>query len=204
MCSSDLSQWADAFRADFQLYPGSGYVVAFTNPRGSTGYGQTFTAQISKDWGGKVFSDLMKVTDALEKLPFVDKDRMGAMGWSYGGYMMAWFQGNTDRFKAIVCMMGVYDLSSMYGATEEMWFPEWDFGGAPWEARALYHKWSPSSYVKNFKTPCLVITGMLDFRVPYTQSLQFFTALQKQRVPSRLIVFENDGQIGRASCRERV
>lgn len=186
------SQWMDSFRGDWQIYPGAGYVVAFANPRGSTGYGQKFTAEISLDWGGKVFADLMKVVDTLERLPFVDKERMGAMGWSYGGYMMAWFEGNTDRFKAISCMMGVYDLPSMYGATEELWFPEWDIGGTPWES-AFYAKWSPSGYVANFKTPCLVITGMQDFRVPYTQSLQFFTALQKRKVPSRLIVFTSDG-----------
>ena len=160
-------------------------IVAIANPRGSTGYGQTFTSQISKDWGGKVFSDLMKVTDFLEKLPYVDKDRMGAMGWSYGGYMMAWFQGHTNRFKAIACMMGVYDLRSMYGSTEELWFVEWDLGKNPWDEPELYEKWSPSNYVKNFQTPCLVVTGMLDFRVPYTQSLQFFTALQKRNVPDR-------------------
>ena len=185
-------QWTDGFRGDWQVYPGAGYVVAFANPRGSTGYGQKFTAAISGDWGGKVFRDLMAVTDALEKLPYVDKTRMGAMGWSYGGYMMAWFAGHTTRFKALASMMGVYDLRSKYGATEELWFPEWDLHGAPWNSD-LYEKWSPSRYVESFKTPCLVITGMRDFRVPYTQSLQFFTALQKRGVPSRLIVFENDG-----------
>ena len=185
-------QWLDAFRGDWQMYPGAGYVVAFANPRGSTGYGQAFTAAISGDWGGKVFDDLMKVTDALEKLPFVDKERMGAMGWSYGGYMMNWFEGHTTRFKALASMMGVYDLTSMYGSTEELWFPEWELKGQPWNSK-LYEKWSPSNYVKNFKTPCLIITGERDYRVPYTQSLEFFTALQKMGVPSRLIVFEHDG-----------
>ena len=106
--------------------------------------------------------------------------------------MMAWFEGHTDRFKAIASMMAVYDWRSMYGATEELWFPEWDMRGTPWNSE-LYEKWSPSRYVESFKTPCLVITGMRDFRVPYTQSLQFFTALQKRGIPSRLIVFEKDG-----------
>jgi len=114
------------------------------------------------------------------------------MGWSYGGYMMDWFEGHTTRFKALASMMGVYDLDSMFGATEELWFPEWDLQGKPWTSD-LYQKWSPSSYVEHFQTPCLVITGEKDFRVPYTQSLQFFTALQVRGVPSRLIVFENDG-----------
>ena len=186
------SQWADAFRGDWQVYPGAGYVVAFANPHGSTGYGHEFTAQISGDYGGQVFDDLMKVTDALAKLPYVDTNRMGAMGWSFGGYMMNWFEGHTDRFKAIVSMMGLFDLRSFYGATEELWFPEWDLKGQPWNS-PLYDRFSPSHYVKNFKTPCLVITGERDYRVPYTQSLDFFTALQKMKVPSRLIVYAKAG-----------
>jgi dipeptidyl aminopeptidase/acylaminoacyl peptidase len=185
-------QWTDAFRADFQLYPGAGYVVAFANPHGSVGYGQDFTAEISGDYGGAPFEDLMKVTDALEKLPYVDKDRMGAMGWSFGGYMMDWFEGHTDRFKAIASMMGLYDLPSFYGATEELWFPTWDLKGQPWTS-PLYARFTPSGAVKNFKTPALVLTGEHDFRVPYTQSLQFFTALQMMNVPSRLIVFSRSG-----------
>ena len=174
------------------MYPGAGYVVAFANPHGSTGYGQDFTAEISGDWGGEAFEDLMKVTDALAKLPYVDPGRMGAMGWSYGGYMMDWFEGHTERFKAIASMMGVFDLRSMYGATEELWFPEWDLKGQPWNS-AGYEKFSPSYYVKNFKTPCLVISGERDFRVPYTQSLQLFTSLQKMNVPSRLIIYSKAG-----------
>ncbi|HYR88092.1 MAG TPA: S9 family peptidase [Terriglobia bacterium] len=185
-------QWTDGFRGDWQVYPGAGYVVAFANPRGSTGYGQQFTAQISGDYGGAVFEDLMKVSDALEKLPYVDRNRMGAMGWSFGGYMMNWFEGHTDRFKAIASMMGLFDLRSFYGATEELWFPEWDLKGQPWNSD-LYEKWSPSNYVKNFKMPALVISGERDYRVPYTQSLQFFTALQKMNVPSKLIIYSNAG-----------
>jgi dipeptidyl aminopeptidase/acylaminoacyl peptidase len=185
-------QWSDGFRGDWQVYPGAGYVVAFANPHGSTGYGQDFTAQISGDWGGAVFEDLMKVTDVLEKLPYVDRDRMGAMGWSYGGYMMNWFEGHTRRFKAIASMMGLFNLKAFYGATEELWFPEWDLKGQPWNSK-LYEKWSPSNYVKDFKTPCLVISGERDYRIPYTQSLEFFTALQKMNVPSRLIIYSNAG-----------
>jgi dipeptidyl aminopeptidase/acylaminoacyl peptidase len=185
-------QWTDAFRGDWQVYPGAGYIVAFANPHGSTGYGQAYTAQISRDWGGAVFEDLMKVTDALAALPYVDADRMGAMGWSYGGYMMNWFAGRTTRFKALASMMGVFDLRSFYGATEELWFPEWDLGGTPWTS-PLYERWSPSTLVPQFRTPMLVITGERDYRVPYTQSLQLFTALQKMGVPSRLIVFSDAG-----------
>lgn len=186
------SQWADAFRGDWQVYPGAGYIVAFANPHGSTGYGQDFTAEISGDYGGFVFEDLMKVTDALEKLPYVDRDRIGAMGWSFGGYMMDWLEGHTGRFKAIATMMGVYDLRSFYGGTEELWFPEWDLKGQPWNSD-LYEKWSPSNFVTKFKTPMLIISGERDYRIPYTQSLQLFTALQKLNIPSRLLIYSNAG-----------
>ncbi len=186
------SQWTDAFRGDWQVYPGKGYIVAFCNPTGSTGYGQELTDGITGDWGGRVYRDLMKVTDELEKLPFVDKDRIGVMGWSYGGYMTMWMQGHTTRFKCIASMMGVYDLEAEYGATEEMWFPEHDFRGTPWTSED-YQRWSPSNHVKNFKTPALVVTGELDYRVPYTQSLAYYTALRKMNVPARLVVFPGAG-----------
>jgi dipeptidyl aminopeptidase/acylaminoacyl peptidase len=186
------SQWTDSFRGDWQVYPGKGYVVAFANPTGSNGYGQDFCDAIGKDWGGRVYRDLMKVTDALAELPYVDKERMGAMGWSYGGYMMMWFQGHTDRFRCQAAMMGVYDLRAMHGSTEELWFPEHDLGGAPWESEE-YARWSPSNFVENFETPALVITGELDYRVPYTQSLEYFTDLRKRDVPARLVVFPEAG-----------
>lgn len=186
------SQWADAFRGDWQVYPGKGYVVAFPNPHGSTGFGQEYTAAISKDWNGKVMEDIDKVAARLSTLPYVDADRMGAMGWSWGGYAMMWLEGGNERFKCLAAMMGVYDLPSMYGATEELWFPTWDLGGEPWNSK-LYETQSPSRRVPNFKTPCLVVTGEKDYRVPYTQSLQFFTHLQVMGVPSRLVVFENAG-----------
>lgn len=185
-------QWTDAFRGDWQVYPGAGYVVAFANPTGSNGYGQPFCDAIRHDYGGRVYRDLMKVTDALAELPFVDAKRMGAMGWSYGGYMMMWMQGQTDRFACQAAMMGIFDLDSFYGATEELWFPERDLG-IPWKDEENYARWSPASYVENFKTPALVITGELDYRCPYTQSLGYFTALQKRGVPSRLIVYPEAG-----------
>jgi acetyl esterase/lipase len=125
-------------------------------------------------------------------LPYIDHERMGVMGWSYGGYMMDWLEGHTQRFKAIASMMGLFDLKAFYGSTEELWFPEWDLKGQPWNSE-LYEKWSPDGSVTNFKTPCLVITGERDYRIPYTQSLEFFTALQKMKVPSRLLVFSNAG-----------
>jgi dipeptidyl aminopeptidase/acylaminoacyl peptidase len=186
-------QWADSFRGDAQVYPGAGYVVAFPNPHGSTGWGEAFTAEISGDWDGKVMQDVAAVSDWLAAQPWVDRDRMGAMGWSWGGYAMMWLAGHTDRYKAIASMMGVYDLRSMHSATEELWFPEWDLKGTPWENPEGYRKQSPSSYVTGFKTPTLVITGEKDYRVPYTQSLAFFTDLQERGVPSRLVVFEGSG-----------
>ncbi len=187
------SQWADSFRGDWQVYPGAGYIEAFPNPHGSTGFGQAYTSDISGNWDGKVMEDVAKVTDALEKLPYVDRERIGVMGWSWGGYAVMWLVGQTTRYKAAASMMGVYDLRSMYSATEELWFPEWDLKGTPWQNPEGYRKQSPSEYVKNFRTPTLILTGERDFRVPYTQSLMFFTDLQKMKVPSRLVVFEKAG-----------
>ncbi len=186
-------QWADSFRGDWQIYPASGYVVAFPNPHGSTGYGQAYTEAISKDYTGKVHRDVMAVTDALAKLDFVDPERMGAMGWSWGGYYMNWLLGQPHPFKAIASMMGIYDLRSFYGSTEELWFPEWDIGGTPWDSPDVYREMSPSQHAGKFKTPTLIITGEKDYRIPYTESLQLFTALRRRGVPSRLVVFPHDG-----------
>ena len=186
------SQWSDAYRGDWQVYPGKGYVVALPNPTGSVGFGQDFADAVSCDWGGRVYRELMLITDALEELPYVDAERIGAMGWSYGGYMMMWFAGHTGRFKALASMMGDYDLRSMYGTTDELWFMEHELCGTPWSSEA-YDRWSPSRFAANFKTPTLVITGQRDFRVSYTQSLHFFTDLQRIGVPSQLAVFEESG-----------
>lgn len=180
-------QWMDSFRGDWQVYPGAGYVVVFPNPHGSTGYGQEFTAEISNDWDGKVYEDVMKVTDYLANLDYVDADRMGAMGWSYGGYFMNLLQAKTDRFKCLASMMGIYDLREFKDETEELWFANWDL------KRKDYEKMSPSMYEDNFKTPTLIITGEKDYRIPYTQSLRYFTVLQNKGIDSRLIIFKNDG-----------
>ena len=185
-------QWMNSFRGDWQVYPGAGYVVAYPNPHGSTGYGQQFCRDISQDWGGKPFVDVMRVTDALARLDYVDSTRMAAMGWSYGGFFMNWLQGHTKRFKCLASMMGLYDMPSMWGTTEELWFPNFEMNGQPWNSD-LYQKWSPSNYVRNFATPTLIITGERDYRVSYTQSLQYFSTLQTLGIPSRLIVFKNDG-----------
>jgi dipeptidyl aminopeptidase/acylaminoacyl peptidase len=162
------------------------------NPRGSTGWGQEFTDDINHDWGGRAFEDVMKGTDFALTLPGVDKTRAAAAGASYGGYMIDWIAGQTDRFKALVTHDGVFDLVSMYGSTEELWFPEWEFGGPYWSHPEGYLRYNPRDFVKNFKTPTLVIHGEKDYRVPLEQSLAMFTALRRQDVPARLLLFPDE------------
>lgn len=185
--------WMDVwgYRWNPQVWAAQGYVVAMPNPRGSTGFGQKFTDEISRDWGGKVFDDLMAALAHMEKQPYIDPSRMAAAGASYGGYMMNWFQGHTDKFKTLVTHCGVYNLTSMYGVTEETWFAEWDTG-VPWETPD-YEKWSPHKYAANFKTPNLIIHNELDFRVPIGEGLQLFTVLQRQGIPSKLLYFPDEG-----------
>jgi dipeptidyl aminopeptidase/acylaminoacyl peptidase len=187
--------WADSwgYRWNPQMWAARGYVVFMPNPRGSTGYGQKFVEDISGDWGGKAYTDIMNGVDKLAAMPFVDANRIGAAGASFGGYMIDWILGHTDRFKALASHDGVYNLTSMYGVTEELWFPEWEFHGNPWDNPELYEKWSPHLYVKNFKTPTLVIHSELDYRVPIDQGLQLFTALQRRGVPSKLLYFPDEG-----------
>jgi dipeptidyl aminopeptidase/acylaminoacyl peptidase len=189
------SAWHDGwtFRWNAEVFASAGYVVFMPNPRGSTGYGQQLTDEISGDWAGKVYDDLMKGVDFAEALPYVEKGRTGAAGASFGGYMMDWFLGHTTRFKAIVTHAGVYNLTSMYGVTEELWFPEWDLKGTPWTNPELYARLSPHTYAKNFKTPTLVTHGELDFRVPIGEGLQLFTTLQRQGVPSRMVYLPDEG-----------
>lgn len=184
-------EWS--YRWNPQVFASSGYVVVMPNPRGSTGYGQKFTDDINQDWGGKPFDDIMAVADKVAALPYVNPDRMAAAGGSYGGYMIDWMLGHTQRFRALVSHAGVFDLRSMAGSTEELWFPIWEFHGMPWESPETYARWSPSYFVNDFHTPTLVIHGELDFRVPYTQGLQLFTALQMQHVPSKLLVYPDEG-----------
>jgi dipeptidyl aminopeptidase/acylaminoacyl peptidase len=192
------TMWGDdwGYRWNPQVFAGAGYVILMINRRGSTGYGQKFTDDITNDWGGKACVDIMKGTDAaLAKFSFIDKNRLAAAGGSYGGYMADWLATHTDRFKAIISHAGVYDKTSMY-ATEELWFEEHDEQGTPWSAPENYKKFSPSTYAADlgkYKTPTLVIAGERDYRVPYTQSLEFFSALQRQGVPSELLVFPDEG-----------
>ncbi|MGH9787850.1 MAG: alpha/beta hydrolase family protein, partial [Candidatus Acidiferrales bacterium] len=181
------------YRWSGQLFAAPGYVVVMPNPRGSPGWGQKFVDEITGDWGGKVYTDIMNVVDHVEKLPFVDKTRMCAGGGSYGGYMANWILGHTTRFRCLVSHAGVYNLTSMYGATEELWFPEWEFRGTPWTNKETYDRWSPHNFVPNFKTPTLVIHGQLDYRVPFEQGLELFTTLQRQGIRSKLLYFPDEG-----------
>jgi dipeptidyl aminopeptidase/acylaminoacyl peptidase len=188
--------WHDEWHArwNYQMFAAPGYALVAINPRGSTGYGQKFTDQISQDWTGRVYDDLMKGLDhALKTYEFLDGSRVAAAGGSYGGFMVNWIAGHSDRFKALISHAGVFDLESMYGTTEELWFVEWEFGGVPWDKPELYRTQSPSHYVQNFKTPTLVIHGALDFRVPDAQGLGMFTALQRQGVASRYLFFPDEG-----------
>lgn len=192
------TMWSNAwgYRWNAQVFSAAGYVTLMINRRGSTGYGQKFTDEITNDWGGKAYVDVMKGIDAtLVKFPFIDDTRMAAAGGSYGGYMANWIATHTGKFKAIISHAGIYDKVAMY-ATEELWFEEHDMQGTPWTAGENYKKWSPSTYagdLAKYKTPTLVIAGERDYRVPYTQSLEFFSALQRQNVPSKLVVFPDEG-----------
>ncbi len=187
--------WEDLwhYRWNPSLYASKGYVVVMPNPRGSTGYGQKFTDEISGDWGGKVYVDLMNAYDyAIKNFKFIDPNKTVAAGASYGGYMMNWIATQTDRFKAIVSHAGVFNTESMYGSTEELWFVEWEFKGTPWTNRKLYQKFSPHMYVDRIKTPMLVTHGAYDFRVPESQAFELFTSLQRLGVPSRFVYFPDE------------
>lgn len=182
------------YRWNAQMFAAPGYVVAMINFHGSTGYGQAFTDSITGDWGGKPYNDIVRGLGYLHgSYPFIDMTKNAAAGASYGGYMIDWLEGRPEKmFDCLISHSGVYDLKSMYGATEELWFPEWEYHGTPWTSPEQYEKWSPSSYVKNFKTPCLVIHSANDFRVPLEQGLQFYTALQRQGVPSEFLYFPDE------------
>jgi dipeptidyl aminopeptidase/acylaminoacyl peptidase len=187
--------WGESwsYRWNAQVFAGAGYVVVMPNPQGSIGYGQGFTDAVNGDWGGRAYQSIVATVNAVSALPYVDSNRMAAAGGSYGGYMIDWMLGHTSSFRALVSHAGVYDLTSEAGSTEELWFPKWEFQGFPWENLAMYEKWSPSTFVKNFKTPTLVTHGELDYRVPIAQGQQLFTALQQMKVPSKLVQFPDEG-----------
>ncbi|RMG55365.1 MAG: S9 family peptidase [Acidobacteria bacterium] len=182
------------YRWNPQVYAGAGYAVVMVDFHGSIGYGQAFTDSIRGDWGGKPLEDLKKgLAAALARYPWMDGDRVAALGASYGGYMINWIAGQwPDRFRCLVNHDGVFDQRMMYYATEELWFPEWEHGGPYWANSRAYEKHNPANYVQNWKTPMLVIHGAYDFRVPETQGIAAFTALQRRGIPSQFLYFPDE------------
>jgi dipeptidyl aminopeptidase/acylaminoacyl peptidase len=188
--------WGDdwSYRWNPELFAANGYVVVMINFHGSTGYGQKFIDAINGDWGGAPFEDLMKGLDYAEQhYPFIDKDRECALGASYGGYMTNWILGHTERFKCIVTHDGMFNATSAWGTTEELWFNEWEFKGTPYANREMYRKWSPHVSATNFKTPTLVVHGQLDYRLDVSEGYQLFTTLQRLGIPSKMLYFPDEG-----------
>lgn len=186
-----------SLRWNFHLMAARGYVVAAVNRRGLPGFGQQWNDQISRDWGGQAMQDLLAVADAMQQRPYIDARRSAAVGASFGGYSVYWLMGNSgDRFACMIAHCGVFNLESMYLSTEELFFVDWDLGGPFWrspEVAADYQRFSPHRHVARWRTPLLVIHGERDYRVPYDQGLQAFTAAQLQGVPSRLLTFPDEG-----------
>ncbi|MBM3978984.1 MAG: S9 family peptidase [Planctomycetes bacterium] len=194
------SAWRDVwnYRWNAQLWAAQGYVVVMPNPRGSVGFGQKFTDEITGDWGGKCYRDLVAGLEYVEKLPYVDKDRIAAAGGSFGGYMMNWFAVNdiAPRFKCLITHCSVWNFESMWGTTDELWFDEYEHGGLPWEQPKKYAQFSPhkrAGELKKHKTPMLILHNDLDFRCPIGQGHELFTALQRNGVPSRFVNFPDEG-----------
>jgi dipeptidyl aminopeptidase/acylaminoacyl peptidase len=183
-----------SWRWNPQLFAGAGYAVVMVDFHGSTGYGQAFTDSISGDWGGKPLEDLKRgLSEALKNNPWLDGDRMCALGGSYGGFMINWIAGQwPDGFKCLVSHDGIFDNRTMYYSTEELWFPEHEFSAPEYQNPAAYAKFNPIDYVAKWKTPMLVIHGQQDYRVPDSQGLSVFTALQRRGIPSELLYFPNE------------
>ncbi|CAM9240815.1 unnamed protein product [Ectocarpus fasciculatus] len=183
------------YRWNMSIFAAQGYGVLAVNFHGSVGYGQAFTDSIRGDWGGGPFQDcILGVDYILSQHRYLDEDRVAALGASYGGYMVNWMNGHTKRFKCLVNHDGIFSLRSLYYVTEELWFPEWEFG-LPWteEGSAEYRKWSPDEFVSEWSTPTLVVQGGKDYRVCEGEGISTFTALQRKGVPSRLLFFEDEG-----------
>lgn len=183
-------------RWNYHMFASRGYVVAVVNFHGSPGWGQKFTNSISMHWGDYPYEDLMKGLDVVAALPYVDSTRMGAAGASYGGYMINWMQGHTDRFKAMLSHDGIFNLASAQGASEELWFPNHEFGPGgvtnP-DTRAMLDRWSPHMFADRWKTPMLVVHGQQDFRLELAEGLQAFTALKVRNVPAKMLYFPDEG-----------
>lgn len=181
-----------SYRWNFQMMAAKGYIVYAPNRRGVAGFGQEWKEQISGDYGGKNIQDYLDATDAMALEPYVDRERMGAVGASYGGFSIFYLAGvHGGRFNALISHCGIFNFISMYGSTEELWFVDKDYEGPYWDLPKSY-QFSPHLMAANWDTPILIITGANDFRIPYTQSLEAFQAAQLNNVPSRLLFFENE------------
>lgn len=190
-------QWAftDTFhyRWNAQIFASAGYIVFMPNFRGSTGYGEKYKEAITKNWGSYPYEDVISgVNYLIKKYPFIDSEKIAAAGASYGGYLSNWIATHQHPFKCIVSHAGIWDIKSKYGTTDELWFPEWEFGGDPYNNPELYEKWSPSSYAKNLKVPMLIIHGANDFRVSENQAFQIFTALKRQGIEAKFLYFPDE------------
>lgn len=190
--------WGDDFhfRWNMSLFASPGYVVAAINFHGSVGYGQDFTDAVTRDWGGAPFIDLVKGQEFLVKnFSYIDENKIVAAGASYGGFMVNWIAGNYEKFvypfQCLVSHDGIFDSRSMYYSTEELWFPEWEYGGTPWNSD-LYEKFNPSGFVEKFKIPMLIIHGEKDFRVPVSQGIMLFTAHQRRGVKSKMLYYPEE------------
>lgn len=184
-----------SFRWNPRLFASQGYAVVSVDFHGSTGYGQAFTDAIRNNWGGWPLEDLQKgLAAAISRDDQLDGGKACALGASYGGYMMNWIEGAwPDRFKCLVQHDGVFDARAMAYETDELWFDEWEHGGHPYDAAPeAFEQWNPVNHVAQWKTPMLVITSEKDFRIPYTQGIAAFTALQRRGVPSELLVFPDE------------
>ncbi len=192
---STVSQfWS--YRWNFQLMAANGYVVVAPNRRGLPSFGTEWNAEISGDWGGQAMKDYISAIDEVSKEPYVNKDKIGAVGASFGGYSIYWLAGHNEdkRFKAFIAHDGVFDLESMYGTTEELWFPDHDLGGPYWQTPMpeSYVKFSPNNFIKYWNTPILIVHNEKDFRVPLGQGMEAFTAAQLQNIPSRFLYFPDE------------
>jgi len=183
-----------SYRWNPAVFTGAGYGAVMIDFHGSTGYGQAFTDAINRDWGGKPFEDLkLGLAAATAKYSWLDRDRTCAAGGSYGGYMINWIAGNwPDGFRCLVTHDGVFDARAMAYETEELWFDEWEHGGPYYEKPQEFEKWNPVLHVDKWKTPMMIIHGEKDFRIPDTQGLGAFTALQRRDIPSRLVIFPDE------------
>ncbi|KAI8452254.1 dipeptidyl aminopeptidase V [Phakopsora pachyrhizi] len=192
------SAWNNSWslRWNPNTFASKGYIVAMINPTGSTGYGQKFTDSINQNWGGKPYKDLVAGYEyLLENYPEIDKSRTAALGASYGGYMVNWIMGHNNNplnFKAFVTHDGIFNTTSTYYSTEELYFPEFDHGGTPSKKRSEYEMWNPMNFVSEWKTPCLVIHSQKDYRLPEAEGLSVFNALQRQGIPSRFLYFPDE------------